>query len=383
MSYSALHPHDVSADAPRSSTPATMLPAVPAALLLDKRLMPLERNAWMVLYASADEAGRAVGISYTQLRHFLACVPDIELASRETVARTITVLRLTRWIHTEARARNPLTGFLPTNHYAVHVQPLSIGDVCQRDLTWPDLLEQAFNHASLAVRQIAQHVLLELVAEPALLARMPASVQARTRTLVPTPQDDGPGSGAAGSDKREPATAEESGSARDAIAAKPNGVRMSYLKESTYVPLEEKKRRQAAPVSALALPARFTSLRLDQQRDALRRLQRLDGSQRQSVLDEWAARCGLGQVLKPAAYLFGLIQRALSGEFTLWAGRKPDRPAATVQATATSAAASVPPPTPVSREVAQQHLAQLRALVQWSGRPAVRVSGLRPILRPA
>jgi len=98
MSHSASQPHDVSADASRSSTPATMLPAVPAALLLDKRLMPLERNAWMFLCASADEAGRAVGISYTQLRHFLACVPDIELASRETVARTITVLRLTRWI---------------------------------------------------------------------------------------------------------------------------------------------------------------------------------------------------------------------------------------------------------------------------------------------
>jgi hypothetical protein len=83
---------------------------------------------------------------------------------------------------------------------------------------------------------------------------------------------------------------------------------MSYLKESTYVPLEEKKRRQAAPVSALALPARFTSLRLDQQRDALRRLQRLDGSQRQSVLDEWAARCGLGQVS-----LSGIKEPGISG----------------------------------------------------------------------
>lgn len=83
MPHSALHPHNVSADASQSFTPPTMLPAVPAALLLDKRLMPLERNAWMVLYASADETGRAVGISYTQLRHFLACVPDIELASRD------------------------------------------------------------------------------------------------------------------------------------------------------------------------------------------------------------------------------------------------------------------------------------------------------------
>lgn len=66
----------------RRPTAPAMLPAIPVAPLLDKRLMPLERNAWMILHASADPGGHVTNISYTQLRQFLACVPENELASR-------------------------------------------------------------------------------------------------------------------------------------------------------------------------------------------------------------------------------------------------------------------------------------------------------------
>jgi hypothetical protein len=36
---------------------------------------------------------------------------------------------------------------------------------------------------------------------------------------------------------------------------------------------------------------------------------------REAVLEEWAARCTSAKVRNPARYLFGLIQRALRGEF--------------------------------------------------------------------
>ena len=39
----------------------------------------------------------------------------------------------------------------------------------------------------------------------------------------------------------------------------------------------------------------------------------MDETQRQAVLDEWAARCGGSTVRNPAGYLFGIIQKALRG----------------------------------------------------------------------
>lgn len=100
-------------------------------------------------------------------------------ASRETVARTLTVLRLTRWIYIDAHVRDPLTGHLSTNHYTVHLAPLPIRTACELDLTWTDLREQSFSHASAAVRQIASRVLMEVAADASLLQHMPIALRLR------------------------------------------------------------------------------------------------------------------------------------------------------------------------------------------------------------
>ena len=49
-------------------------------------------------------------------------------------------------------------------------------------------------------------------------------------------------------------------------------------------------------------------------------LQQVDESLRQAVLDEWDARCRKSAVRNPAGYLFGIIQKAMRGEFKAWAG---------------------------------------------------------------
>jgi hypothetical protein len=53
-------------------------------------------------------------------------------------------------------------------------------------------------------------------------------------------------------------------------------------------------------------------------------LQQVDAALRQAVLDEWAA---LQQPWhpQPAGYLFGIIQRAIRGEFNAWARKTPPR----------------------------------------------------------
>jgi hypothetical protein len=49
-------------------------------------------------------------------------------------------------------------------------------------------------------------------------------------------------------------------------------------------------------------------------------LQQVDELLRQAVLDEWDARCRNSAVRNPAGYLFGIIQKAIRGEFKAWAG---------------------------------------------------------------
>jgi hypothetical protein len=61
-------------------------------------------------------------------------------------------------------------------------------------------------------------------------------------------------------------------------------------------------------------------LKDEQQSGALVALQQVDESLRQAVLDEWDARCRNSAVRNPAGYLFGIIQKAIRGEFKAWAG---------------------------------------------------------------
>ena len=110
----------------------------------------------------------------------------------------------------------------------------------------------------------------------------------------------------------------------------------------------------------LRLPERFLRLKDEQQAGALVALQQVDEAQRQAVLDEWAARCRNSAVRNPAGYLFGIIQKAIRGEFKAWAGESASAPPAP------------PPPTPSSRptsratdpEVARAYLARLRSTLR-------------------
>ena len=122
---------------------------------------------------------------------------------------------------------------------------------------------------------------------------------------------------------------------------------------------------RAKALQNLRLPERFLRLKDEQQAGAMIALQQVEETQRQAVLDEWAARCRSNTVRNPAGYLFGIIQKAIRGEFKIWAG---DGEAATPQprppapASPSQAASSNGP----DREVARAYLAQLRATLRDS-----------------
>src|SRR3546814_18938699 len=77
---------------------------------------------------------------------------------------------------------------------------------------------------------------------------------------------------------------------------------------------------RARALQNLRLPDRFQRLKHEQQSGALVALRQVDEALRQAVLDEWEARCCNSSVRNPAGYLFGIIQKAIRGEFKAWAG---------------------------------------------------------------
>lgn len=66
---------------------------VPRKLFLDRRLTPLERNAWQVFRLMLNDDGVTAFPTYEQLRPWLASMPCAGQASHETVARALTLMR--------------------------------------------------------------------------------------------------------------------------------------------------------------------------------------------------------------------------------------------------------------------------------------------------
>ena len=348
--------------------------SVPRALFLDQRLTPLERNAWQVFRLQLNDDGVTAFPTYDQLRPYLASMPCGAQASHETVARALTLLRLTRWLSLVRRRRDSKTGRILGNLYVLHDEPLTPFEAMQLDPDYLGLVSQALTHAAKAVQIVGMHTLRDISEDPLLSGRtLPTRLQALAQhmarhgwTTPSYPQEDvsheseeGPEAPLRNGER--PSSESEVGSkpAPDASLRNPKEdrtVRKDRIDEVRTVP-------RAKALQNLRIPERFLRMKEEQQAGALIALQHVDEPLRQAVLDEWTARCRSSAVRNPAGYLFGIIQKAIRGEFKVWAGEE--------ESTAPQSRPTSPaPPTPASnvssREVARAHLAQLRATLRDS-----------------
>lgn len=366
--------------------------SVPRALFLDRRLTPLERNAWQVFRLQLNRDGLTAFPTYDQLRPFLAAMPCVPKASFETVARALTVLRLARWLSLARRRRDVSTGRILGNLYVLHDEPLTPFEAMQIDCEYLGLVSHALTHASRAIQRVGYHVLREISDDPLLAGPvLPNRLQVLTQRLA---EHDLPGDEATDDDDAAPSTSSENAyppsgvppksEASDAALLR-NAVTPASDSEAGHKPAADTALRNPKPdrtvrssqqvevrtvphARATALPSRlqwpdrFTGLKNEQQSGALVALLQIDASLQQAVLDEWDARCRTSLVRNPAGYLFGIIQKAIRGEFKVWAGQagraSQQRPAPT------SIPSPDPPRTPASREVAQEHIARLQAMLR-------------------
>lgn len=347
--------------------------SVPRALFFDQRLTPLERNAWQVFRLLLDGDGITALPTYEQLRPYLAATPCAPRASHETVARALTLLRLTRWISLARRRRDPRTGRIQGNLYVLHDEPLTPFEAMQLDPDFLDLVSQALSHASKAVRHIGVHTLREIAEDPLLNGRaLPSRLQVLAQRLAAqgwSALESYPQHETEHETEEGQATLLRHGEQRPSDSeagreAPPDGSLRNPMQDRT-VRNESIKNIKVRTVPRarenLRLPQRFLALKEEQRSGALVALQRVDDTLQQAVLDEWAARCQAGGIRNPAGYLFGVIQKAIKGEFRAWAGQPEHAPTTISPALLESLRApdrDWSPPTK-DHETAQQHLLRL------------------------
>ena len=350
--------------------------SVPRALFLDRRLTPLERNAWQVFRFQLNDDGVTAFPTYDQLRPYLASMPCGAQASHETVARALTLLRLTRWLSLVRRRRDPKTGRILGNLYVLHDEPLTPFEAMQLDPDYLGLVSQALTHAAKAVQIVGMHTLKEIAEDPLLSGRtLPTRLQVLAQRIArhgwTTPSYPQEGVGNESEEGQEaPLRNGERPSSESEVRPKPapdgslrnpkedRTVRKDSIDEVRTVP-------RAKVLRNLRLPERFLRLKEEQQAGAMIALQQVEETQRQAVLDEWAARCRSSTVRNPAGYLFGIIQKAIRGEFKAWAGEggsAQPQPRSPAPASPSPPAASNGP----DREAARAYLAQLRATLRDS-----------------
>jgi hypothetical protein len=353
--------------------------SVPRALFLDRRLTPLERNAWQILRLQLNNDGVTAFPTYDQLRPFLASLPCAAQASHETVARALVLLRLTRWLSLVRRRRDPKTGRIQSNLYVLHDEPLTPFEAMQLDADYLGLVSHALAHAAKAVQLTGVNTLKEITEDPLLSGRtLPTRLQSlvqrmslhgwTTQSYPQTPVDN---ESEEGQDtllrNAECPSSESEAGPKPAPNASLRMPKQDRTVRTSSINKEVRTVPRAQALQDFRLPERFARLKDEQQAGALAMLMQVDQAQRQSVLDEWAARCGNSTVRNPAGYLFGIIQKAMRGEFKAWAGQG--------EATQAHAPTSRPPEhsppaksndAPASREVARAHLARIRAALHGS-----------------
>ena len=130
--------------------------AFPTTVIKDPVLEPVDKLVWMVIMLGVQETG-----SNTAFPGYDSIGNMANIASRSTIARSIAILRVTRWL-THCRRVRKRSGRFRGNVYALHDEPLPLADACHLDADYLTFLHKATGHSHSRVQAVARGVLLSM-----------------------------------------------------------------------------------------------------------------------------------------------------------------------------------------------------------------------------
>ncbi|MCI1021406.1 hypothetical protein HWD96_04095 [Pseudomonas putida] len=365
---------------------------VPRKLLLDNRLTPLERNCWQVFRLLVNEDGITAFPTYDQLRPYLGMSPG-KHASRETVAKALTVLRLTRWLSLGRTVRNEINGQVQGNVYLLHDEPVTPAEALEFDKDYMTLLMQSMEHQNKAIKDIAAITWKEFTSDPDVGRRLPSRIDTISDRLnaqtwaaetkqnaLPTPefgirtQQDLAGEGLSSESEFSANSAKQGDlplSSESELGLKPlstPSVRnpnsdSTYTNTDRSVSKSSVQPRESAGVNWLLA---LDLLKPEDRVKAREIMGSVPEDVREAVINQWKHRCATGSVAKPLAYLTTLAGKAIRGDFNAeWSPSvpTPTPPAARAVARPIQSIAQKPAPTATMMQTANSALTSLQALL--------------------
>lgn len=126
--------------------------AMPRLIFQDPVLQPVDTRVWGVIKIAATGTGPTAFPTYKHI------AKTANIGSEATVARSMAILRATRWLTLCRRVRDR-HGRFRGNVYALHDEPLPLVDTLHLDQEYLQFLEQCTQHAHARVREVAEAVL--------------------------------------------------------------------------------------------------------------------------------------------------------------------------------------------------------------------------------
>lgn len=351
--------------------------AIPRRLLLDTRLSPLDKMAWMMIRLYAQNNEGAIFPTYDELQLQLAS-PGKGKASRETVSRVLLMLRITGWLSLCKRVRDD-KGRVRGNIYAQHDEPLTFCDAEAMDPRYLDIVAEACMSRNRTISQTARDILGEIKNDPGMRhyhshisqlearigsAQTPGQMAARQRVTEGRMQ---PGS------ETEPG--KKTGQERPSSDSEPSVKSVGYhrvRKPNHYV----RNITHSVIKNTYVLPASLTGqIREEDAIMLTSQLQALPEALAQGVLESLSGMLGSQSLQNPVGWLLAVLKRAREGNFYPPKQKQRVAVSASMQAEAGGRSTSQPVVTrkrtePISAERLSGIVAGLRASLR--NRSAIR-----------
>ncbi|MDI6538645.1 STY4528 family pathogenicity island replication protein [Pantoea ananatis] len=312
--------------------------AFPRRLFLDTRLSPLDKTAWVMIRLYAQQNEGAVFPTYDELQAQLASAHS-DKASRETVSRTLLMLRLTGWISLCKKVRDE-GGRVRGNIYAQHDEPLGYRDAETFDPGWLTLVEQSCLSRNKSVRMTALAIVNDILQDSGMRHRHSRLALIESRLNAPsTPAAMVRKSGAArpGSKnelsqkavEKSPETLSSESEIRHAQGRKSLSTESELSPQSVTYTRVRNSNRNVRSFTQSVIKETYVA---DQPVLPENFMASLNGEDRQMVSEQFCAlpvsvATGLSELLQeqlrsgrlanPAGWMFTMLKRARQGEFRL------------------------------------------------------------------